>query len=207
MKIGVVNYHAGNLTSIESALTFLKSDYFVSSDPEKLFHADRLIFPGVGESRYAMGELKKTGNDEMIKKFIKTGKALLGICLGAQILFSHSQENDTSLLSLLQGEVVQFDFQTKLKIPHMGWNSVEITSKEKNQGRLFSDIPQNSSFYFVHSYYIKPLDEKVICGVCDYGLPFCAAVESDNIFAVQFHPEKSGNVGLKMLQNFLTFKD
>lgn len=207
MKIGVVNYRAGNLTSIESALAFLKADYFISSDPEKLFHADRLIFPGVGESRYAMGELKKTGNDEMIKKFIETGKALLGICLGAQILFSHSQENDTSLLSVLQGEVVQFDFQTKLKIPHMGWNSVEVILKEKNTGKLFTDIPQNSSFYFVHSYYINPLDEKVICGICDYGIPFCAAVESNNIFAVQFHPEKSGRVGLKMLQNFLTLKD
>lgn len=205
MKIGVVNYHAGNLTSIESALNFLKANYFVSSDPNQLLQADRLIFPGVGESRYAMQELKASGTDQMLFEFVAKGKALFGICLGAQILFSHSEENNTPLLSIFPGEVCLFDSQKGLKIPHMGWNTLSFPPAK--EGRLFQGIPEESSFYFVHSYYIKPADENIVCAHCEYGLSFCAAVESGNVFAAQFHPEKSGAVGLKMLENFLTFKE
>lgn len=199
MSLGVLNYNAGNLTSVESALRFLNADFFVSSDPEQLMKADSLIFPGVGEASYAMKELQKSGNGEMLKEFIKSGKSLLGICLGAQILFSETDERETACLDILKGKVRKFDPSYQLKIPHMGWNNVST----REDAILFKGIPQESSFYFVHSYYIEAKEDSIISGKTDYGIKFCSAVQSNNIYACQFHPEKSGKHGLKMLSNFI----
>lgn len=205
--IGVLNYNAGNLKSVVSALNFIDATYFVSSKPEELLKADKLIFPGVGDAKFAMNMLSQTGNAEMLKEFVKTGKPLLGICLGAQILFSHSQERDTLCLDLIPGNVVKFDFNSdifngeqNLKIPHMGWNHVDVMQSDS---LLFRGIPNNTSFYFVHSYYIKPENQGVVAGSTVYGIPFCAAIEYQNIVAAQFHPEKSGKYGLQMLSNFI----
>ncbi|MBN2651839.1 MAG: imidazole glycerol phosphate synthase subunit HisH [Spirochaetales bacterium] len=202
MRIGVVDYKAGNLTSVVSALNFLKADYFVSDNPQELMDADKIIFPGVGEASYAMNILKNAKLDVMLSDFIASGRKVLGICLGAQIVFSFSEENETKCLGFVEGRVEKFPDIKGFKIPHMGWNNVKYSEGSK----LFSNIPQNSSFYFVHSYYMKPLNSADTSGLTDYCMEFTSAVERENIFAVQFHPEKSGTVGLKLLENFINME-
>lgn len=199
MKTGVLNYNAGNLTSVESALRYIGCDYFVSDDPEQLLTADRLIFPGVGDAGFAMNNLCSSGMDHMLRDFVKTGRPLMGICLGAQILFGGTQERETECLGLIPGRVTRFNPDMGLKVPHMGWNHVKIIGQPK----LFKGIPDETSFYFVHSFFIEPEDSSVVAGETDYGIPFCSAVEYQNITAAQFHPEKSGEYGLQMLRNFL----
>ena len=199
MKIGVVDYNAGNLTSIETALKKIKADYFISTNPDVLINADKLIFPGVGEASYAMKQLCQSGNDKMLQEFVKTDKPLFGICLGAQILFSFTDENITSTLDLIKGEVIRFDSKMKLKIPHMGWNNVNFVKKSM----LFNKIPTDTSFYFVHSFFMKPMNKGIVSATTDYGIEFCSAIESSNIYATQFHPEKSGKYGLQIMRNFV----
>lgn len=203
MSIGIVNYNAGNLTSVISALNYVGASFFVSSDPDRLFKADRLIFPGVGEARYAMQQLKNTNCDVMLKEFALTKKPLLGICLGAQILFDYSEENDTPLLSILSGKVRRFNLQNQFKVPHMGWNSITYENKEYHKNTpIFNGINEHSSFYFVHSFYMDPLNKEICCASCNYAEDFCAACHYENIYALQFHPEKSAKEGLRILTNF-----
>ncbi|MBB6480766.1 imidazole glycerol phosphate synthase subunit HisH [Spirochaeta isovalerica] len=196
--IGVVDYKAGNLKSVDSALSHLHGDFFISDDPEKLLKCDKMIFPGVGEAYSAMEVLRSTGLGEAVKEFASSGKPLLGICLGAQIVFDHSEERDTPCLGIIPGKVKRFAPDMGLKVPHMGWNTIEYRELP-----LFKDIPQNSSFYFVHSYYIASENDENVAAICEYGIPFTAAAVKDNILACQFHPEKSGEPGLQLLKNFI----
>ncbi|ULQ60515.1 imidazole glycerol phosphate synthase subunit HisH [Brucepastera parasyntrophica] len=199
---GIIDYCAGNIRSVERALQFLKTEYVISKNPKDLEKADRLIFPGVGEAGFAMAQLKKTGFDLFIKEQTAAGKALLGICLGAQIIFEHSEESDTACLGLLPGKIRRFPsyFAAKnLKIPHMGWNNLQY---QNGGSGLFSGVPENTDVYFVHSYYIEPSDTDIITAVTDYGFPVPCAVKKGNIEALQFHPEKSGLPGLRMLAHF-----
>jgi glutamine amidotransferase len=196
--IGVVDYKAGNLKSVDSALSFHGAEFIISDDPERLMKCDKMIFPGVGEAFSAMEVLKNSGLGEAVKAFAASGKPLLGICLGAQIVFESSEERNTPCLGMIPGKVKRFPSDMGLKVPHMGWNTVE-----HNGISLFKGVKQNSSFYFVHSYYIEAESPENIAASCDYGLNFTAAAVRDNILACQFHPEKSGESGLKVLENFI----
>ena len=202
--ITVVDYEAGNLTSVETALRHLGADYMVSSDPEMILKSDKVIFPGVGEARHAMGVLISRGIDEALIRFASTGNPLFGICLGCQILQDFSEERNTDLLGLIPGDVRHFPSDMGLKVPQIGWNTVSHDSSI-----LFDGIPQESSFYFVHSYYLSTKlsdgsDSPWVSGRSDYGITFAAAIHRDNVWATQFHPEKSGPKGLKLLQNFIS---
>ncbi|MGI5174542.1 imidazole glycerol phosphate synthase subunit HisH [Treponema sp. OMZ 840] len=201
--IGVIDYKAGNIQSVKHALDFLHIDYIIADKPQDLAHADRIIFPGVGNAAYAMKQLKKTGFDSFLKDKTAEGIPLLGICLGSQIIFEYSQEDDVFCLALLKGTIKHFTniaaFNTDLKIPHMGWNDIRYADKEC---RLFKNIPEYSDMYFVHSYVIQPADDTVVCAYTDYGIKVPAAIHAQNIYACQFHPEKSGKIGLTVLRNF-----
>ncbi len=202
--IGIIDYNAGNIESVQHALRSLDIPFIISKNPKDLETADRLLFPGVGHAKYAMEELKKSGFDIFLKDAQKKGIPILGICLGSQIIFEHSEEGDVDCLGLLQGTIKHFsnlfsnEHKNSLKIPHMGWNNIEFT----NNCPLFENITNNSDFYFVHSYVIQPKEENVISATSNYGINFPASVWKDNVFACQFHPEKSGKPGLKILQNF-----
>ncbi len=198
---GVVDYKAGNLKSVETALCHLDASFYISGDPDKILKADRLIIPGVGEARAAMENLKEAGLDSAIIDFYNTGKPVLGICIGIQLLFESSTESNTRCLGLLKGTVVRFPETIGLKVPHMGWNQVVPVKKSF----VFSGIPRGSSFYFVHSYYPEPAVSGYILAETEYGIKFASAVGYNNITAVQFHPEKSGEAGLKLISNFLKF--
>ncbi|HEQ70955.1 MAG TPA: imidazole glycerol phosphate synthase subunit HisH [Spirochaetia bacterium] len=203
MRVGVVDYHAGNLRSVETALRFLGADFFISTEPKPLLAADRLIFPGVGEATSAMQTLTRSGLDEAIRAFFKSGKLVLGICLGSQIVLSRSEEGNARCLDLIPGSARLFPKKAGYKIPHMGWNQVN----PRGEPPLFQGIPANASFYFVHSYYAEPEDERHVAAKTDYILQFPSALVRDNLVAVQFHPEKSGKYGLKLLENFLRLKE
>ncbi len=208
MIVGVLDYNAGNLTSVKSALKYLTSEdknsnFFVSDNPEELLKSDKLIFPGVGQAENAMLNLKQKNLDTMLKDFVKKGKLLLGICLGNQIILETSEENNTECLGLIKGEVKLFPKDLGMKVPQIGWNSVEIVSDNQNAKKLFSGIPKDSSFYFVHSYYTKPKNINDVVATTKYGIDFVSVINRENIFSTQFHPEKSGKSGLKLLDNFL----
>ncbi len=200
--IGVVDYDAGNLRSVETVLRHLGADFFISNDPEKLSKAEKMIFPGVGEAKASMEVLEKTGLDRIVKAFADSGRPLLGICLGCQIFFDYSEESDTVCLGIIPGQIKKFPSDMGLKVPHMGWNQV----KHENRHPVFADIPENSSFYFVHSYYPAPSNNKNEIGSSEYGISFTAAAADKNVVATQFHPEKSGEVGLKLISNFINWK-
>lgn len=200
--IGIIDYNAGNIRSVERALQSLGIDYRISKKPADLEGADRLVFPGVGEAKFAMGELRATGFDSFIRDRVQAGVPLLGICLGTQIIFDHSEESDTPCLGLVPGVVRRFprDFAGRaLKVPHMGWNSLDL----HNGGTALLDgVPEDSDFYFVHTYYIDPKDRAVITATTDYGMAVPCGVRYGSIEAFQFHPEKSGAAGLRILSNF-----
>lgn len=196
--IGVVDYKAGNLKSVDSALSHLGAEFLISDDPDRLIKCDKMIFPGVGEARSAMAVLNSSGLGQAVKEFAASGKPLLGICLGAQIVFDSSEERDTECLGIIPGQVKRFSSAMGLKIPHMGWNTIKHININ-----LFKGIKQNSSFYFVHSYYIEADLKENESAICNYGLDFTAAAVKDNILACQFHPEKSGEDGLQLLRNFI----
>lgn len=200
--VGVLNYEAGNLTSVETALRHLGADYLVSADPEELGACSRLIFPGVGEARAAMRALHAAGLDRFLREYAASGAPLLGICLGCQIVLESTEENETECLGIVSGRSLRFPGGAGLKIPHMGWNSV----RHGGAHPLFKDIPEETSFYFVHSYYPTLADRCWEIGATDYGITFTSAFARANLFAVQFHPEKSGRWGLQMLDNFLAIE-
>ncbi|MFA5750791.1 MAG: imidazole glycerol phosphate synthase subunit HisH [Candidatus Paceibacterota bacterium] len=192
MKIAIIDYGASNLQSVANALTSLGKSFEIVSDPEKLTDFDKVILPGVGAAGSAMKKLIKSGFAEILPKLkVPT----LGVCLGLQLFADFSEEDNTKCLSIIPGEVNKF--QTELKVPHMGWNKVEFV---KNSS-LVAGIPNNSFFYFVHSYCLET-EDKFIIGKTAYGINFPAIVQKDNFYAVQFHPEKSGQWGLKLLANF-----
>jgi glutamine amidotransferase len=200
--VGVLDYEAGNLTSVETALRHLGASYVVSSSPEELEGCGRLIFPGVGEARAAMRSLRNSGLDELLRKYAASGAPLLGICLGCQIVLSATEENGTECLGLVPGRAVRFPPDSGLKIPHMGWNTV----RQSGNHPLFRGIPDETSFYFVHSYYPQLDDPSMEIGGTGYGLAFSSAFAAGSLCAVQFHPEKSGKWGLQLLSNFLVME-
>lgn len=209
--VTVIDYDSGNLRSVETALQHLRAPYRVSSEPETVAGADKIIFPGVGEAAQAMGVLKDRGLNQALAQAHKAGIPILGICIGAQILLDRSMEaveGTTPCLGLMQGSARDFtaDFRDRgiqgLKVPHMGWNQVSVRDSHPH-ARLFDGIAENSSFYFVHSYYPAPDEDSVALSETDYGFRFVSAYGKDNLVATQFHPEKSGPVGLRLLANFI----
>ena len=203
MKVGVVDYKAGNLRSVELALRHLSIDFTVADDPALLEGVDRLVFPGVGEARSAMDNLKTSGFDAFILDYVKSGRPLLGICVGCQILMDKSEERNTSCLGVIPGSVRRFPKRPGLKVPHMGWNQV----RHRNRHPIFAGIPDGASFYFVHSYFVQLVSDEVEIADTDYGGPFTSGVARGNVIAFQFHLEKSGVYGLKLLHNFFKLED
>ncbi len=201
-RVGVVDYNAGNLKSVENALCHTGARFAVSDKPEEILKFDALVFPGVGEASAAMKVLDRTGLGSAIAEFYGTGKPILGICLGCQIVLSKSEEGDVGCIGLIEGRAVRFARMQGLKVPHMGWNQVHPSVPHP----VFRSIPDGSSFYFVHSYYPKPDDPRSIAAETDYGTVFASAIALGNLVATQFHPEKSGEVGLRLLSNFLDWE-
>jgi glutamine amidotransferase len=197
--IKIVDYGMGNLRSVQKAFEKIGADAQVVSSPADLEGAEKLVLPGVGAFRDAIAELKRTGLDRPVREHIAADKPFLGICLGLQLLFDVSYEDGQwEGLGVLPGKVVRFADQPDLKIPHMGWNSLELAQP----ARIFEGVPEGSSVYFVHSYYVVPEDESVIAARTEHGTSFVSAVAKNNLFATQFHPEKSQSVGLRLLTNF-----
>ena len=203
MRVALLDYEAGNLRSVATALAELGTQTYIVSSPVHLYKADALIFPGVGEAASAMDDLKKRGFVSAIRHFSASGGAVLGICVGAQLLFGHSEESNTVGLGLLEGDVRRLPSATalgeRLKVPQIGWNPVRYRSGNP----LFFGISQESAFYFVHSYYLNPHYRHTAIAWSNYGVHFAAAVCEQKIWGVQFHPEKSGRCGLQVLANFL----
>ena len=199
----IIDYDAGNTLSVQRALSHLSYDAILTDDPEKIRNASHLILPGVGSFGNAMEELSRRGLIEVIREAVRSGVYFLGICLGLQLLFESSEESpDVEGLSILEGKILRIPKADGLSVPQIGWNSLEI----KPESRLFSGIDNGVYTYFVHSYYLKAFDEKIVSSVCEYGVSVHASVERENVFACQFHPEKSGKVGLKILDNFCRMK-
>ena len=196
----IIDYDAGNIKSVEKALLALGEEAIITRDREKILNADHVILPGVGAFGDAMGKLRAYGLEEIIHEVVENGIPFLGICLGLQLLFERSDESDgVKGLGLLPGEILRIPDEPGIKIPHIGWNSLKFP----NRGRLFQGIPEDSYVYFVHSYYLKAEDESIVTATTQYGTLIHASVEKDNIFACQFHPEKSSEVGLTILKNFI----
>lgn len=197
--IAIIDYDAGNLKSVEKALQYLDEECIVTRDKEELLKADKIILPGVGAFGDAMEKLHKFGLVDVIHKLVKENKPFLGICLGLQLMFESSEEGPgVKGLGLLPGKIVKFPEKECFKIPHMGWNSIDV----KEGSRLFKGVSNNSYVYFVHSYYLQAENENDVAATTEYITHVHASVEHDNIFACQFHPEKSGDVGLRILKNF-----
>ncbi|SCP95500.1 imidazole glycerol phosphate synthase subunit HisH [Anaerobium acetethylicum] len=197
--IAIIDYDAGNLKSVEKALVFLGEEVIVTRDRNTILAADKVILPGVGSFGDAMGKLKEYNLVEVIKEVARIGKPFLGICLGLQLLFERSDESPgIEGLGILKGEILRIPEKEGLKIPHMGWNSLEFSG----DGRLFKGIPKSSYVYFVHSYYLKAAELEIVKATTEYSTLIHASVEKGNVFACQFHPEKSGEIGLTILKNF-----
>lgn len=197
--IAIIDYNAGNLKSVEKALLWLGQECVVTRDFKEIEQADKVILPGVGAFGDAMAQLKKYELDKVIAVVAEKKTPFLGICLGLQLLFEGSEESSgTEGLHLLEGKIVRIPAKEGLKIPHIGWNSLSL----QNEGRLFEGMEAEPYVYFVHSYYLKAADEQIVKATCNYSTLIHASVEKDNIFACQFHPEKSSHTGLKILQNF-----
>jgi glutamine amidotransferase len=196
-RISVVNYKAGNLRSVANALTYLEADFFVSGDPDALIKSDKLILPGVGHAGSAMNALISSGIDGMLNEYRLSGRPIFGICLGSQLFLEYSEEGGTRCLGYIRGECPRFP-KSELKVPQMGWNSVFHSGH-----KLFDGIPSGAAYYFVHSYYTAPADTSEILCTTEYGFEYASGLVKDNLISVQFHPERSGKWGLKMLANFL----
>ena len=197
--IAIIDYDAGNIRSVEKALIALSEQPVVTRDKNTIHAADKLILPGVGAFGDAMERLHQYGLVDVIREAVKNGTPLLGICLGLQLLFEHSDESDgVKGLGILKGQILKIPDSPGLKIPHMGWNSLHL----QNNGRLFQGIPEQTYVYFVHSYYLHAEDPEIVKATTEYSTCIHASVEKDNVFACQFHPEKSGEVGLRILKAF-----
>jgi len=198
-KVIIVDYDAGNLRSVQRACAHVGIEAAISADPGDLRKADKVIFPGVGSAASAVDTLSERGLDEAIREFYRAGKPLLGICLGAQIVMEFTEEDKRDCLGLIEGVCERFDFADRtLKVPHIGWNQVEIVQPHP----LLAGVRTGDEFYFVHSYYVVPTRKQNIYGVTEYGAKFCSVVGQENLFATQFHVEKSGRAGLAILEQF-----
>jgi len=199
--IAILDYDAGNIKSVEKAMQLLGQEVTITRDRETVLGAEKVILPGVGAFGDAMGKIHQYGLFDVIHEVVDRGTPFLGICLGLQLLFERSDESPgVEGLGILKGEILRIPETPGLKIPHMGWNSLEF----HNHGRLFRDLPQESYVYFVHSYYLKAEDEGIVTAVTEYGTQIHASVEQGNVFACQFHPEKSSDAGIRILKNFLS---
>jgi len=202
--IVIIDYEAGNLTSVQRALNFLGQASVITGDSSKVMEAERIIFPGVGAAGKAMSDLRRLRLDQALVDAYHEGKPILGICIGTQIIMEWSEENDTRCIGLVKGKVRRFredlteEDGRKLKVPHMGWNGVEV----KRDHPLFEGVDPESEFYFVHSYYPSPADPGTVLGETHYGTRFSSVIAAKNLLAVQFHVEKSGRPGLRILSNF-----
>ena len=198
--IALIDYDAGNTRSVEKALNFLGEESLLTRDREALLRADKVILPGVGNFGEAMETLNRYGLISVIHEIVEKKTPFLGICLGLQLLFEESQEAPgIPGLGILKGKILKIPAGEGLKIPHMGWNSLEL----KNQGRRFAGIPEGAYVYFVHSYYLRAQEREIVKASARYGVEIDASVEKDNVFACQFHPEKSSGIGLAILKNFV----
>ena len=201
--IAIIDYGAGNLQSVKKAFDFIGAESVITDNPEVINACDRILLPGVGSFGDAMDSMAKSGLVETVKQNALSGKPFLGICLGLQLLFEESEESPgVKGLGIFKGKIKKFSPDMGLKIPHIGWNSLEI----KQNDTLFKGIPENSYVYFVHSYYLHAEDEEDIATITNYGIDFHSAVGKNNFFATQFHPEKSGDVGLQILKNFASME-
>ena len=199
MSIVIVDYGMANLRSVQKAFEKVGAQATISSDPQHIAEADKVVLPGVGAFRDAIAMLRQAKLDEPILAHINRGKPFFGICLGLQLLFTTSYEEGVYQgLDVSPGDVVRFENVPGLKVPHMGWNQLRVT----NRAPHLADFPENGSVYFVHSYYVQPTDSRIIATETDYPTPFTSAIWRDNVFATQFHPEKSQSVGLGMLRQF-----
>ena len=197
--VAIIDYNAGNLKSVEKALAAVGQESVITRDFHTIMSADHVILPGVGAFGEAMEQLKKFELDKVVREVVDEKKPFLGICLGLQLLFEGSDESKgVEGLHILDGKILRIPDKEGLKIPHIGWNSLDL----QNEGRLFQGMKQNPYVYFVHSYYLKAEDESIVKATCDYSTCIHASVEKDNVFACQFHPEKSSDVGLAILKNF-----
>ncbi|HNQ18353.1 MAG TPA: imidazole glycerol phosphate synthase subunit HisH [Smithellaceae bacterium] len=205
--VAIIDYKAGNITSVARALENIGQKYAITDDERKLKEASHIIFPGVGAAGEAMAYLRKKKLDNALKNCFSSGKPILGICLGTQIVMERSEENDAECIGLITGSTRRFPERLTsggeiLKIPHMGWNSVNF----KREHTVFAKINPEAEFYFVHSYYPAPSDMDVVLGTTDYGITFCSVLAFKNLVAMQFHPEKSGRPGLQILKNFCAWR-
>ncbi len=197
--ITIVDYQMGNLRSVQKGIERVGGQARISCDPQEIRDADRLILPGVGAFGDAMAEINRRGLADPIRDFVQSGRPFLGICLGLQLLFDRGYEHgEHEGLGIIAGDVVRFELPAGMKVPHMGWNTVI----KKSDPPILAEIPDGTHFYFVHSYYVRPTDPSVVALQCNYGIDFCAMVWRDNVFATQFHPEKSQADGLKLLGAF-----
>jgi imidazole glycerol-phosphate synthase subunit HisH len=200
--ISIIDYKAGNQTSVMRALDFLGIPSVITPDADVIRKSGRIIFPGVGNAQAAVPVLRQRGIDEALREAFVLGTPILGICLGTQIILSHSDEGDTECLGLIRGNVAKFSFKDPtLKIPHMGWNEINV----RRSHVLLKDIASGTQLYFVHSYYPLPDDPAMVIATCSYGIEFSCAIGRHNLFATQFHPEKSGLAGLSILRNFASW--
>lgn len=201
--IAIIDYDAGNIKSVEKAIQYLGQDVKISDDRNEILAADKVILPGVGSFGDAMGNLRQKGLDKVIHRVVEQGIPFLGICLGLQLLFERSDESPgVEGLGILPGEIVRIPAGNGLKIPHIGWNSLHL----EHNGRLFEGIEEQAYVYFVHSYYLKAKEKECVKASTEYGVHIHASVEKENVFACQFHPEKSSDVGLMILKNFVELK-
>ncbi len=197
--IAIIDYGVGNLRSVEKAFHFLGYEAKVTDDKQFIKEADKVVLPGVGAFANAMERLKETGMDELVYEVVKSGKPFLGICLGMQLLFDYSEEGGhIEGLGLIHGSIKRIPDSFKLKVPHMGWNKLKVTRDNKLL-KVFAEEPY---VYFVHSYYLEAQDKQDVIATTNYGLEIDVAVQKNNIYATQFHPEKSGKIGLQILKNF-----
>jgi glutamine amidotransferase len=199
--ITIIDYGMGNIHSVQKALELCGAKTLVTNEPDAVEKSEKTVLPGVGAFDEAMIELEKRGLVKAIKKNIADNKPFLGICLGMQLLFNSSQEaKQTKGMSILEGTVKKFDAKNGIKVPHMGWNQIKL---QKKDCPLLKDIPENSAVYFCHSYYPAPCESASVAASCGYGIDFAAIIWSKNIYGAQFHPEKSQDIGIKMLKNFV----
>ncbi len=196
--IAIIDYGAGNIRSIEKALEYVGASVQITDEPDIVNKAQAIVLPGVGSGGAAMSRMTERGLDDAIRKATQQGIPFLGICLGMQLLADHHAEGEVDGLSLFPGEVRRIPHGPK--IPHMGWNQVKTQHTALD---IFDNIPQDAYFYFAHSYYVEPQDSQGVAAVTDYGSPFCSVIVTERVWGTQFHPEKSGSVGLQLLQNFL----
>lgn len=198
--IAIIDYDAGNIKSVEKALLLLGKEVKITDDAQEILSADKVVLPGVGAFGDAMGNLERRGLVPVIRETVEKGTPFLGICLGLQLLFERSDEAPgVAGLGILPGEILRIPSKEGLKIPHMGWNSLRL----EHGGRLFDQVSEQSYVYFVHSYYLKAGEEEIVKASTEYGVHIHASVEKGNVFACQFHPEKSSEVGLRILSNFV----